>query len=94
MAFRAVVKRLAKVLREAEAKRCALGLLAVGYYGLPRSTREIEVLIFPSWASIKKLLSGLQTRFRIGGQTGTRFERFSSGSERRIQNQISYGEIE
>lgn len=60
MAFRETVKRLARALRESGARYCVLGPLASGYYGIPRSVKEIEVLIFPSWVIIKQLVSKLR----------------------------------
>jgi hypothetical protein len=77
LAFREVVRELARSLREAGAEYCIRGALAAGYYGIPRATRELEVLIFPSWMAVKRFLPLLRKAgFRTLGRVGRKLEDF------------------
>ena len=99
MAFRDVVRKLVKALRAAGAQYCVTGSLAVGYYGIPRSVKEIEVLVFPSWVAVKRTVSELRRRrfkmvdrlgkdlqdFRMEAKEGFRIRFVMANSERDLE---------
>ena len=85
MAFREVVQRLARILRKADLSYCVVGAVAASYHGIPRSTKEIEVLVFPSWVALKESIRELRAAgFKIIDKVGRQPRDF------RIQSKEGY----
>jgi hypothetical protein len=57
MAYRKVVRKLVGLLDRMGIAHAVAGALAVGYYGLPRSTRDVDILVSPDRARLKKFVA-------------------------------------
>ncbi|GEM_PF-135942 len=66
MSYEKVSKKILRVLREAKIPYMIVGGLAANYYGCPRATYDLDLVIEPEEAGIRKLL-------KLAGQAGFRF---------------------
>jgi hypothetical protein len=56
MAYRKVVRNLVVLLNRMGISYAVVGALAAGYYGLPRPTKDVDVLVQPDRKRLKKLV--------------------------------------
>jgi hypothetical protein len=57
MAYRETVKRIVAILNSAKVQYALTGALAAGYYGLARSTRDVDFLVAPEEKSLHKAIA-------------------------------------
>jgi hypothetical protein len=57
MVYKEVVNRVVGLLDKVKVPYVIVGALATGYYGLARSTRDVDVLIFSDEKMLKRLVS-------------------------------------
>ncbi|MEM3401936.1 MAG: nucleotidyltransferase [Candidatus Hadarchaeales archaeon] len=69
MAYREVVKRIASILNSAGATYALTGALAAGYYGMARSTRDVDFLVAPEERKLHRAIALARKRgFRSIGE--------------------------
>ncbi|MFN4133831.1 MAG: hypothetical protein ACK4GQ_05640, partial [Candidatus Hadarchaeales archaeon] len=57
MAYREVVKRIVSILNSAGVTYALTGALAAGYYGMARSTRDVDFLVAPEEKKLHRLIA-------------------------------------
>lgn len=58
-------KELLELLNKHKVKYCIIGAYAVGFYGAPRYTKDIDIFIEPTQTNAKKILKALE-KFGFG----------------------------